>query len=61
MDVVIGDSARKRSIPDADILNAFRNPVDVFDLDDGLTMFIGSDRAGNPLEVGSWLAPTTSP
>lgn len=34
------------------MLHAFDHPIFVDDLDEGLTMFIGADRAGNLLEVG---------
>lgn len=33
------------------MLHAYRHPVRVFELDD-LTMIIGGDRAGRPIEVG---------
>jgi hypothetical protein len=44
-------SARKHGIADNDILHAFHHPVRVFVLDD-LTMLIGGDRSGHPLESG---------
>ena len=34
------------------MLHAFNHPVFVDDLDDGVTMFVGADHAGNLLEVG---------
>jgi hypothetical protein len=34
------------------MLHAYRNPVDAYDLDDGVTMLVGADRAGRLLEVG---------
>jgi len=34
------------------MIHAFYNPVLVDHIDEGLTMFIGGDRAGNTLEVG---------
>ena len=37
---------------DETILHAFNNPILVEDLDEGLTMFIGPDRAGNLYEIG---------
>lgn len=49
---VILNSARKRKIPDADILHAFNNFIDVHEQDDEMIMYIGADRAGNLLEVG---------
>ena len=42
----------KRGLADEDILHAFRNPIRVFEVDDGMTMFIGADHAGRLLEVG---------
>jgi hypothetical protein len=49
---LIASSARKHRIPDDDMLHAFDHPILVDDLDDGLTMFVGADRAGNLLEIG---------
>jgi hypothetical protein len=48
---VILVSARKHGIADEDMLHAYRNPIQVFDLDD-LTLVIGASRAGEPLEIG---------
>ena len=45
---LITASARKHGIGDDDIIH----PILVDDLDDGFTMFIGPDQAGNLLEVG---------
>jgi hypothetical protein len=44
-------SARKHGIADDDILHAYHHPIRVFALDD-LTMLIGGDRSGHPLEIG---------
>ena len=49
---LIAASARKHGIADADMIHVFNNPVLVDQIDDGFTMFIGGDRAGNTLEVG---------
>jgi len=38
---VIADSARKHGVADEDMLHAFRNPVHVFELDEGLTLVTG--------------------
>jgi hypothetical protein len=46
------DSARKHGVDDETILHAFENPIFVEDLDEGLTMFIGPDIAGNLYEIG---------
>lgn len=49
---LIASSAHHHHVHDDDILHAFDNPILVEDLDEGLTMLIGPDRAGNLLEVG---------
>jgi hypothetical protein len=48
---VIVASARKHGITDEQILHAYRNPIRVLDFDD-LTMLIGPDETGRPLEIG---------
>jgi hypothetical protein len=48
---VVLASARKHGIDDYDMLHAYRHPIRVFEFDD-LTMIIGGDRTGRPLEVG---------
>ena len=48
----IVDSARQHGVSDETILHAFNNPILVEDLDEGMTMFIGPDRAGNLYEIG---------
>lgn len=49
---IIVASARKHGVRDDDLLHAFNNPTRAEDLDEGLTMLVGPDRAGNLLEVG---------
>jgi hypothetical protein len=49
---LIAPSARKHGIPDDEVLHAFNNPLRAEDLDEGLTMLIGADHAGNLLEIG---------
>ena len=49
---LILDSARKHGVSDETILHAFNNPILVEDLHEGMTMFIGPDRAGNLYEIG---------
>jgi hypothetical protein len=49
---VIAESARKHGINDEDMRHALRNPIRVFEPDDGLTMFVGPARDGTPIEVG---------
>lgn len=51
VDPVIIASARKHGVTDEQILHAYRNPIRVLDFDD-LTMIVGADDAGRPLEVG---------
>lgn len=51
MEPVVLASARKHGIDDHDMLHAHRHPIRVFELDD-LTMIIGGDRTGRPIEVG---------
>lgn len=34
------------------MIHAIRNPIRIEGLDDGFTMFVGPDGAGNLLEVG---------
>ena len=50
---LIATSALKHGIDDDDMIHAFNHPIFVDDLDDGLTMFVGADTAGNLLEVGA--------
>jgi hypothetical protein len=50
--VRIGEPARKHGIADADIRHAIRHATHKISEDDSLTMLIGPDSAGAPLEVG---------
>ena len=50
---LIAASARKHGIHDDNVIHAFNHPILVDDLDDGLTMFVGADTAGNLLEFGA--------
>ena len=51
--VDIEASARKHGVPDEDMLHALRHHSRAFETDDpAVTMFIGPDRSGTPLEVG---------
>ncbi len=52
IDPLIVDSARGHGIDDDTILHAFNHPILVEELDDGFTMLIGADPAGNLLEIG---------
>jgi hypothetical protein len=49
---IIAESARRHGVSDEDMLHAFANPIRVFDLDEGLTMVIGANRAAIIFEVG---------
>ncbi len=51
-DPIIADSARKHGVSDDDILQAYANPIRVFDLDEGFTMIIGANRAAIIYEIG---------
>ncbi|CAN5898594.1 hypothetical protein BH23ACT5_BH23ACT5_10340 [soil metagenome] len=52
MEPLILDSARKHGVSDETILHAFDNAILTEDLEEGFTMFVGPDRAGNLHEVG---------
>lgn len=45
-------SAFKHGLARSRILHAYRNPIKLFDFDDGFVMVIGADSAGNLIEVG---------
>ncbi len=49
---LIAISAHKHGIRDDDMIHAFNHPILVDELEEGLTMFVGADLAGNLLEVG---------
>ena len=49
---VISASAHRHGVDLETILHAFGNPIRVEDLDEGLTMLIGPDHAGNLYEIG---------
>lgn len=49
---IIADSARKHGVTDEDMLHAYRNPIRLFELDEGLTMIIGANRTAIVFEVG---------
>jgi hypothetical protein len=50
--VRIGQTARKHSIADEDMLHAVRNPTAQWRLDDDFTMRVGPAHAGDLLEIG---------
>jgi hypothetical protein len=49
---IIAPSALKHGLGEEEILHAYRNPVRVWDLGDGLTMIVGPNQAAIFLEVG---------
>jgi hypothetical protein len=49
---IIADSARKNGISDDDILHVYANPIRIYDVDEGLVMLIGADRAARMIEIG---------
>jgi hypothetical protein len=52
LEPVIAGSARRHGIVDADTLHAYNHPIRVANPEEGFTMLIGPDRAGNLIEVG---------
>jgi hypothetical protein len=48
----IAASAHNHGVPDDTMLHAFNHPIGAEDLDEGLTMLIGPDHAGNLFEIG---------
>lgn len=48
---VIAPSARKHDVEDDDVLHAYRNATDAWNLEEGLVM-VGPGRAGQLLEIG---------
>ena len=49
---IIAASARKHGVTDEDMLHAYRNPIRLFELDEGLTMIIGANSTAIVFEVG---------
>lgn len=49
---VIADSARKHGVTDEDMLHAYRNPIRIFELDEGFAMIVGVNRSAIAYEVG---------
>ncbi len=47
----IHHTARKHGIDDDDILHAIQHPLVVHDYEGNPTLYLGPDRAANPLEV----------
>ena len=51
-DPIIAPSAFKHGASEDDILHAYRNPIRIFDLDDGFTMIIGANATAIIFDVG---------
>jgi len=49
---LIAPSAYRHGVEEQTILHAFNNPIRSEDLEKGLVMLIGPDRAGNLYELG---------
>jgi len=49
---IIAVSARKHGFTDEEMLHAYRNPIRLFELDEGLTMIISANRTAMVFEVG---------
>ena len=52
VELIIAESARKHGVSDEDIRHAYANQIRVFELDEGLTMIIGANRAAIIYEIG---------
>jgi hypothetical protein len=52
VELIIAESARKHGVSDEDIRPAYAHPIRVFELDEGLTMIIGANRAAIIYEIG---------
>ena len=48
----IAPSAYRHGVDEETIIHAFNNPIRTEDLEEGLTMLIGPDRAGTLYELG---------
>lgn len=49
---IVAPSASRHGVSEETIRHAFNNPVRACDLDDGFTMLVGPDQAGNLYEIG---------
>jgi len=49
---VVVESAHRHGVAEADMLHALRFAIAHVRQDDEMVMFVGPDRAGNPVEVG---------
>lgn len=49
---VVLDSAARHGVTEDDALHAWAFAIDIYEVDEGLVMYIGPDRTGMLLEVG---------
>lgn len=49
---IIADSARKHGVTEEDMLHVYRNPIRVFELEEGFIMIIGASSSAIMFEVG---------
>lgn len=49
---ILAVAARKHGVTDEDMLHAYANPIRIYEVGEGLVMFIGPDRSTRMLEVG---------
>jgi hypothetical protein len=49
---VIAESARRHGIVDEDMRHAYRQPIMMWDVDEGMQMLVGPTRAAVLIEVG---------
>jgi hypothetical protein len=49
---LIAPSALRHGVSEEAIVHAFNNPIRTEDLDEGLTILVGPDSAGELLEIG---------
>ncbi|MEX0868314.1 MAG: hypothetical protein WD011_01450 [Nitriliruptoraceae bacterium] len=49
---IVLHSAARHGVADEDALHAWAFATAAYDLDEGMIMYIGPDRAGNLLEIG---------
>lgn len=58
---IIAPSARRHGVEDEDMLHAYRNATDAWNLDEDMVMLAGPSRTGALLEVGMVLADDGTP
>jgi hypothetical protein len=58
---VIAASARRHGITDEDMLHAYRQPIMVWDVDEGMQMLVGPTHAAALIEVGVFARTTAHP